>query len=166
MGAQGLELLSAASIGVSKAAEGEKTLNLCGKDAIVGSIISPRSVQIPTPKEENVKHLNYNDRIIGNNVKVEGNKLYITDETPRRLDILCGRGGKSNHHPGNKRFRQLIRNMKSMYKDTETKTMKTDLSRKIVEYVCTHGGRFLKKDAKSNRYYLLSKEDARKKTSQ
>jgi hypothetical protein len=91
-------------------------------------------------------------------------RIYISEVNDS--DILCGRGGKSNHHPGNKRYRQVVSEMKTMYRSTEAKTVKTDLSRAIVDHVCSYGGRFVKKDEKTGQYYLLSKAEARKKTSQ
>jgi hypothetical protein len=81
-------------------------------------------------------------------------------------DVLCGRGGLSNHHPGNKRFRRVVSEMKRTYRSTETKNNKTSLSRAIVDHVCNYGGRFIKKDDKTGRYHVLTKADARKKTSQ
>jgi hypothetical protein len=59
----------------------------------------------------------------------------------------------------------VVSEMKASYRVTEAKARKTDLSRAIVDHVCQYGGRFLKKDA-SNRYYVLTKAEARKKTSQ
>ena len=56
--------------------------------------------------------------------------------------------------------------MKMMYRKTEAKAIKTDLSRAIVEHVCNYGGRFIKKDDNTGRYYVLTKAEARKKTSQ
>ena len=83
------------------------------------------------------------------------------------LDVISGRGGLSNHHPGNKKFRQVVQEMKVAYRQTETKTLKTDLSRAIVEHICSHGGRFVKKETDgTGRYYVLTKAEARKKTSQ
>jgi len=81
-------------------------------------------------------------------------------------DILCGRGGQSNHHPGNKRFRQVISESKITYKNTEKKLKKTDLSRTIVDYVHNYGGRFIKRDPSTGKYFLLTKIEARRKTSQ
>jgi hypothetical protein len=81
-------------------------------------------------------------------------------------DILCGRGGKSNHHTGNKRYRQVVGNMKYMYQRCPAKTLKTDLSRAIVEHCCSYGARFVKRCEKTNRYYILTMAEARKKTSQ
>ena len=90
--------------------------------------------------------------------------LYI--DTIQEWDVLCGRGGRSNHHPGNKRYRHVVSEMKMMYRRSEAKAIKTDLSRAIVEHCCNYGGRFIKNDSKSGRYYVLTKAEARKKTSQ
>lgn len=91
-------------------------------------------------------------------------RVYV-DEI-REWDVLCGRGGRSNHHGGNKRYRHVISEMKMMYRTTEAKAVKTDLSRAIVEHVCNYGGRFIKRDEESGRYFVLTKAEARKKTSQ
>merc|ERR1712087_521231 len=90
-------------------------------------------------------------------------RVYIDDV--REEDVLCGRGGRSNHHCGNKKYRQVINEMKMKYKNIEGKLAKTDLSTTIVNYVHDYGGRFIKKDEK-NQYYLLTPKEARRKTSQ
>jgi hypothetical protein len=56
--------------------------------------------------------------------------------------------------------------MKGKYRNTEDKGEKTDMSLSIVDQVCGYGGRFVKKDSASNRYYALSTSEARVKTSQ
>lgn len=90
----------------------------------------------------------------------------VEDSDIRDWDVLCGRGGKSNHHPGNKRYRQVVAEMKAKYRGTAAKTDKTALSRAIVDYVNGYGGRFIKKNSKAGKYILLTKAEARKKTSQ
>lgn len=75
-------------------------------------------------------------------------------------------GGKANHHLGNKLYRKLVNGMKEKYRNTEDKDEKTDMSRSIVDQVCGYGGRFVKKDSASSRYYVLSTSEARIKTSQ
>jgi hypothetical protein len=92
-------------------------------------------------------------------------RVYIADDI-REDDVLCGRGGRSNNHPGNKRYRQVVNDFRIMYQNTEAKTVKTDLSRAIVEHCCFYGARFLKTDNASGRYFVLTKAEARKKTSQ
>lgn len=90
----------------------------------------------------------------------------IVDE-PTDCDILCGRGGRSNHHPGNKRYRQVVSEMKASYKTIGSKAAKTGLSSAIVDHVYNYGGRFLKKmDGKAGKYQVLSVIEGRKKTSQ
>mmetsp|Transcript_833 Transcript_833/g.1199 ORF Transcript_833/g.1199 Transcript_833/m.1199 type:complete len:233 (+) Transcript_833:63-761(+) len=87
-------------------------------------------------------------------------------ETIRETDVLSGRGGKSNHHFGNKKYRQTILEMKTSYRNIQSKTEKTRISRQIVADVLEYGGRFLKLDNATGRYYIMSDIEARKKTSQ
>jgi len=89
-------------------------------------------------------------------------RIYI--DTLLDNDILCGRGGKSNHHPGNKRYRKVVRDFKQIYRAASQKAHKTDLSRAIVQHCVQQGGRFVKQEG--NRYYVLTQAEARKKTSQ
>ena len=56
--------------------------------------------------------------------------------------------------------------MKETYRNTADKDEKTDMSRSIVDQVLGYGGRFVKKDSGSGRYYVLTKTEARIKTSQ
>jgi len=95
--------------------------------------------------------------------ETEGEELNIKDV--REWDILSGRGGKSNHHPGNKRFRQVVEEMKAKYRTTNAKTDKTALSKAIVAYVHGYQGRFLKKISAS-KWQVMSNSECRKKTSQ
>jgi hypothetical protein len=87
-------------------------------------------------------------------------------ETVLEFDILCGRGGKSNHHPGNKMYRHVVGYMKKRYHHCPGKAEKTDLSRQIVDYCTAYGARFLKHETETGQYYILSKDEARRKTSQ
>uniref|UniRef100_A0A7S1GQ80 DUF6824 domain-containing protein n=1 Tax=Cyclophora tenuis TaxID=216820 RepID=A0A7S1GQ80_CYCTE len=90
----------------------------------------------------------------------------FAEDEIREWDVLCGRGGKSNHHSGNKRYRQVVSEMKNKYRGTSAKTDKTALSRAIVDYVNGYGGRFMKKNSKTGKWILLTSAEARKKTSQ
>lgn len=67
------------------------------------------------------------------------NEIVVTEN-----DVLCGRGGLSNKHPGNASFRKLVRAKKVAYRNSR-KSTKTAISREIVEAVQARGGRFLKK---------------------
>merc|ERR1712232_21151 len=92
------------------------------------------------------------------------NRRYVDKITD--LDVLCGRGNKSNCHPGNKKYRRVVDEMKEMYRSTEFRRIKTDLSYTIIDHVHSYGGRFVKKDEASGKYLLLSKREAQTKTSQ
>jgi len=94
----------------------------------------------------------------------DARSTYVDEVTD--LDVLCGRGGRSNHWPGNKRYRRVVSEMKERYKTSEGRKSKTGLSRSIVEHVLQYGGRFVKEEEDTGRYYVLSKTEARIKTSQ
>jgi hypothetical protein len=83
-------------------------------------------------------------------------------------DILSGRGGKSNHHIGNKRFRHLVSEMKSMYQSKGTRTDKTALSKAVIEFVHSYDGRFLIQEEKDNDrvWRVMTTMEAQRKTSQ
>ena len=89
------------------------------------------------------------------------NKLYVE---PTDLDILGGRGGKSNHHPGNKRYRAEIENLKEWYIKIDDKDEKTDLSQCLVDFCQSYGARFLQFDGKG--WYIIENIEARRKASQ
>jgi hypothetical protein len=105
--------------------------------------------------------------ILSSSEKMNG-VTFVGDHEITDADILSGRGGKSNHHVGNKRFRHLVSEMKSMYRSAGQKTDKTALSRGIIEYVHSYRGRFLIQDGTANdrQWRVMTTMEARKKTSQ
>lgn len=88
-------------------------------------------------------------------------KVYVE---PKDIDVLLGRGGRSNHHPGNKRYREEVKNLRSWYAGISDKDEKTDLSQCLVDYVHNYQGRFLDKD--DNGWYEVPNIIARRKASQ
>lgn len=83
---------------------------------------------------------------------------------PTDEDVLLGRGGLTNHHPGNKRYRKEASKLKAKYMKC-TKKQKTGVSEQLVKRVKSWGGRFLIRE-KNGVYYEASKDKARKKASQ
>ena len=83
---------------------------------------------------------------------------------PTDNDVLQGRGGRSNHHPGNNRYRDEVERRQNWYKKTEDKDEKTSISEALVLYVQSYGGNFLEKD--DNGWYVIDDVVARRKTSQ
>jgi hypothetical protein len=89
-------------------------------------------------------------------------------------DVLLGRGGKSNHHPGNKRYREDIENFRTIYATLDTDKEKTEMSQTLVDVIKKMGGRFLEEDkvkdvnGKTNGlgWYAVPNIVARRKASQ
>lgn len=59
-------------------------------------------------------------------------------------DVLCGRGGLTNHHKGNITFRKLVKSYREKYYNAN-KAEKAMISQEIVSIIRMGGGRFLKK---------------------
>ena len=78
---------------------------------------------------------------------------------------LLGRGGRSNHHIGNTRFREVIRRNRDRY-TALPKHEKIKLSRAIVDLVHESGGRFLEPSRDGTHYVVASYKRAVEKTSQ
>jgi hypothetical protein len=83
-------------------------------------------------------------------------------------DVLCGRGGESNNFVGNKKYRKIVNERKEAYRSIPLKQRKakTAFVRSIVQHVNNCGGRFVDLDESTGRYYVVTMEKARKKTSQ
>lgn len=100
------------------------------------------------------------------NSKTEKQKDLIAESEISSRDVICERGGKSNRHDGTKKYRGVVEKYKPIYQDLPTKSEKTNLSRKIIKMIQSHGGRFLKKDDETGRYFVLSPVETTKKVSQ
>jgi hypothetical protein len=102
------------------------------------------SKQIPKVMKKNVL-------LLGN----DGRKTFsLTSEIPtkpksnelnfKESEVLPGKGGLSNNHPGNIRYRALVQERRAMYQDTSTSiAVKRSLSTEIVDHILLMGGRFL-----------------------
>eukprot|EP00569_Conticribra_weissflogii_P007062 CAMPEP_0171339514 /NCGR_PEP_ID=MMETSP0878-20121228/7993_1 /TAXON_ID=67004 /ORGANISM="Thalassiosira weissflogii, Strain CCMP1336" /LENGTH=739 /DNA_ID=CAMNT_0011841441 /DNA_START=115 /DNA_END=2334 /DNA_ORIENTATION=- len=86
---------------------------------------------------------------------------------PHPHDVLCGRGGGSNNHPGNESFRELVNEVKVPYVNCP-KREKPLIARRIVEAVRNQSppGRFLQKDMDTGLWNDIGDAKAREKTSQ
>lgn len=83
---------------------------------------------------------------------------------PSKNDVLCGRGGLSNNHPGNRLFRRLVNVNKVLYQQSLSQTHKHMVALSIVEAIRNHGGRFVRKQ--NGEWVEISTKDAAVKTSQ
>jgi len=89
----------------------------------------------------------------------DGLDSYATD------DVLSGRGGGTNSHPGNRFFRNLINHHRDRYLRAK-KNDKPHISRSIVNIIRNKNGRFLKKEDDDGLWYEIGDDLAREKTSQ
>jgi len=87
---------------------------------------------------------------------------------PHDNDVLCGRGGYINSHPGNERFRKLVEKRKRVYLAARFKREKRLVANSIVSEIraLEKPGRFLAKDSKTGNWFDIGDEKARDKTSQ
>eukprot|EP00567_Pseudictyota_dubia_P017088 CAMPEP_0197436018 /NCGR_PEP_ID=MMETSP1175-20131217/3499_1 /TAXON_ID=1003142 /ORGANISM="Triceratium dubium, Strain CCMP147" /LENGTH=185 /DNA_ID=CAMNT_0042965191 /DNA_START=105 /DNA_END=662 /DNA_ORIENTATION=- len=85
---------------------------------------------------------------------------------PEKNDVLCGRGGATNNHIGNRRYREIVSDHQTEYLHAK-KRDKQSIARRIVGIVRSRGGRFLKKtDDGTGRWFDVGEKKAREKTSQ
>jgi len=78
-------------------------------------------------------------------------------------DVLFGRGGVTNSHPGNINYRSLVRNLQREYLDAP-KLKKAAVAMRVVEQVYSQGGKFLVEE--NGKWVEVEREKAREKTSQ
>eukprot|EP00980_Cylindrotheca_fusiformis_P000610 scaffold154_cov129-Cylindrotheca_fusiformis.AAC.27 len=86
---------------------------------------------------------------------------------PHDNDVMYGRGGGTNHHPGNKRYRKMVEDRKLEYvnsKRLDKPLVALDIIR--VWRAQLPPGRFLKLDEKSGLWNDVGDKKAREKTSQ
>ena len=79
-------------------------------------------------------------------------------------DVLCGRGGATNTHPGNRHFRDLVDRHRRTYLQSR-KNYKPNVSRAIVRAIRKNNGRFLKR-GENGFWYEIGDHSAREKAAQ
>lgn len=84
-------------------------------------------------------------------------------DKPEDFDILLGRGKTSFNHVGNRRFRVFIDINLQRYMDAQSRMEKTLVVNSVVEAIQDGGGRFLKQDSKTKKWYKVNAKTAREK---
>ncbi|KAL7578173.1 hypothetical protein ACA910_012609 [Epithemia clementina (nom. ined.)] len=86
---------------------------------------------------------------------------------PHDHDVLYGRGGGTNHHPGNKRYRKMVEDKKLDYVNSK-RLDKPLVALEIIKAWREQEppGRFLKLDEKTGMWFDVGDKKAREKTSQ
>ena len=91
-------------------------------------------------------------------------EIYIA--TPDDDDVLCGRGGATNNHSGNVKYRQLVQSHQDEYL-LAVKSEKKAVAASIVATIHSRGGRFLKKCTDGRPGWTdIGQKKSREKTSQ
>ena len=100
-------------------------------------------------------------------VEAAGEEISEKDDgklRPTDNDVLLGRGGATNAHEGNKRFRQYVLKIQPTYIAMQSRAKKSLISQSIVDQVKSAGGRFLKQA--DGEWVVVSDFVAAKKASQ
>ena len=86
---------------------------------------------------------------------------------PHENDVMYGRGGGTNHHPGNKRYRKMVEDRKLEYVNSK-RLDKPLVALEIIRLWRGQlpPGRFLKLDEKTGLWNDVGDKKAREKTSQ
>lgn len=96
----------------------------------------------------------------------QGNEAaYITNEEIHDDDVLCGRGGGTNSQIGNRRYRQLVQDSQPTYLKAKRKD-KPLMAKQLVRVIRERGGRFLKRDDITGKYFDIGNKKAEAKTGQ
>lgn len=83
---------------------------------------------------------------------------------PTDDDVLFGRGGYTNSHPGNVRFREKALELRQVYENS-TKEEKFNISKLLLDSMTSEGARFLEK-GEDGAWHKVVGNGARKKASQ
>ncbi|CAB9496267.1 expressed unknown protein [Seminavis robusta] len=87
-------------------------------------------------------------------------------ETPADTDVLFGRGGKTNKHPGNQQYLELVAEHEVQYMSCTKRKFQKLMSLCIIHYLRMQGARFMEKDTKSGKWKTVLLSRCREKVSQ
>jgi hypothetical protein len=104
------------------------------------------------------------------NTKVEGDlscnqRDYIEGDI-RDVDYLVGRGGHNTRHPGNQAYLDQKDRLQESYTNAKTRSDKHQVSKDLVHWVHARGGRFLKRDSVTRKWYIVPNDIAYKQARQ
>ena len=109
--------------------------------------------------QQHIKSVHY-DRIADSPASADANTSDIGEN-----DVLCGRGGLTNSHIGNKHYRQIVQDHQAEYLKAR-KRDKILIAQRIVAMIQDNGGRFLKRSADGESWVLVTDKKAQEKASQ
>ena len=95
---------------------------------------------------------------------VPEHKEYVDEY--QELDVLCGRGARSNKHPGNQRYLELVEVHKAFYRQAGSEKEKRAIALNVLTTIREQGVRILEQEASTQRWYLAHEKTAYVKVSQ
>lgn len=116
-----------------------------------------------TRSEQNTKQPRIILSVFPQPTKTLSSFIMTQDISPN--DVLCGRGGATNNHVGNRRFRAIVAAHQREYLQAR-KMEKVLIARQIVAAVHASGGRYLKRSKSSDTWIEVPVKQATSKTSQ
>ena len=120
--------------------------------------------------EEDLKQSSKDEITVKCNSEITLEYKAIEDDTTKEMledisdhDVLCGRQKMCYHHEGNRSFRHLINLSLEPLRKATTREQKSDIAHSIVECISARGGRFLKRDPRTNNWCVLLENMIREK---
>lgn len=86
-------------------------------------------------------------------------------DAPTDKDVLCGRGKPIQHHPGNRRFLEIVQVHRDSYQNAPSRADKRRITFDIISTIRKSGGRFLQLDPATGKYQDVGDDLARDKVS-
>jgi hypothetical protein len=93
-------------------------------------------------------------------------KTYIEESEPKDSDVISGRGGRSNRHPGNKACWLVMLSHREAYRHCTTDEEKKKIAQGVVDFVSLQNGRYVQLDAERERWFVLPNGVALEKAKQ
>eukprot|EP00429_Kryptoperidinium_foliaceum_P009693 CAMPEP_0176003292 /NCGR_PEP_ID=MMETSP0120_2-20121206/1098_1 /TAXON_ID=160619 /ORGANISM="Kryptoperidinium foliaceum, Strain CCMP 1326" /LENGTH=559 /DNA_ID=CAMNT_0017335929 /DNA_START=308 /DNA_END=1987 /DNA_ORIENTATION=- len=111
----------------------------------------------------------YKERILMEKEREAGAPVHFLDldtmiDVPTNQDVLLGVGKPISNHLGNKAFRSLVEMLTPRWENSTAIADKVQLSWEVVRHIQKIGGRFLKRNPKSDWWEVVSDKEAREKT--
>jgi len=146
------ELRTSITFGTPIAAESSKSTSSIKKTPVRKAIQSKHQTTKRTTRPRRV---------------IPENKEYIPEgEEPKYSDVVSGRGGRSNHHMGNRRYFGRVLDLRKQYRECAYDEEKTVVAQSIVDFIQNGSGRFLQRECKTKRWFVLPDKVALDKAKQ
>jgi len=132
-----------------------------GIKSLLSKALNEMGVKKKVSKKEEKKVVQINRDLINPDPKAKS-----CIEKPGPNDVMTGRGGGTNSHPGNIKFRRIVEDKKSTYQASSTKE-KTDLTKEVVAdwRALDPPGRFLERNSETGLWDDIGDSLARVKCS-